>query len=137
MELINRRDAIILPRGTDVNNLNPGNTEFPEYHRVFIQLLAVRLGIPQPLLTQSGLTTNKATLQEMKKDLYDDIQADELIVKQAIEDQIFKPACELQFGEDFDEIPSFYFNEVQEDIDLKVERQLKESQTTLNQVTAL
>lgn len=129
---INHRDAIILPRGTDVENLNPGNTEFPEYHAIFLKLLAIRLGIPQPLLTMDGTTTNKATLDSQKADMYDDFSADELVIKTTIEDRIFEPACRLIFGKDFMDIPEFFFNETPEDRDQRAERIAKESLAIMN-----
>lgn len=51
---INSKDAIIVPKGTDVKNLTPGTTEFAKYHDVFVSLLAIRLGIPKPHLTLDG-----------------------------------------------------------------------------------
>lgn len=124
---INRRDAIILPKGTDVQNLNPGQTEFPEYHKVFVRLVATRLGIPQPLLTQDATTTNKATIQEQKEDMFDDLRADEIIVKQTIENKVFVPACIMEFGKDFTEFPTFEFNGTPEDEDSKTEIMVKKS----------
>ena len=133
---INRRDAIILPKGTDVFNLNPGQIQLKEIHQVYILLLASRLGIPLPYLTLDGTSTNKATIQEMAKLMYADFSADELIVKQAIESQIFKPACELLYGEDFDEIPIFEFKEVAEDKELRADRLARESLAILNLTNA-
>ena len=132
LALINRRDAIILPRGTDVANLNPGSSDFPEFHKVFLKLLASRLGIPLPFLTQDGTQTNKATIAEMSKLMYEDFRADELIVEQTIKNQIFKPACELLYGRNFTEIPDFRFNEVPEDMESRAERLVKESMAIRN-----
>jgi len=112
---INSKDAIILPKGGSVTNLLPGTTQFADYHQVFLRLIAIRLGIPLPLLTGDGTQTNKSTIDEQVKDMAADFRADEIQVKQVIENQIFVPACKLLFGEDFEEFPSFEFNPVLEE----------------------
>lgn len=139
---INSRDAIILPKGSDVTNLFPGQTQFPEYHPVFLKLIAIRLGIPLPILTGDGTQTNRATIDEQVKDMAADFRADEIQVKQVIDNQIFMPACKLLFGEDFIEFPTFEFNEVKEDKKEKIDnvnllsqsiQRLTNSVTSLNQ----
>jgi len=134
---INVKDTIILPKGTDVENLLPGTSDFPRFHQIFMKILAIRLGLPQPLLLQDGTSTNKATLDEMRKDITADFLMDELIVEQTITNDIFRNACELKFGKNFDKIPSFYFNEMAEDEDAKVERFLKTSEAINNMSNAL
>jgi len=111
---INSSDAIILPRGTDVENLIPGSTDFPDVHDVFLNLIAVRLGVPKPILTLDGTDINKATMSELMKDLVYDLRADELRIIQTIQEQIFRSACENWYGDGFDEIPIFEFNPFQE-----------------------
>ena len=76
---INIKDTIILPKGTDVVNLLPGSSDFPRFHEIYMRLLAVRLGLPQPLLLQDGTSTNKATLDEMRKDIAADFLMDDNI----------------------------------------------------------
>jgi hypothetical protein len=111
---INSKDAIILPKGSDVTNLLPGTSQFPEFHLVYLRLIAIRLGIPMPLLTMDGTSTNKATLDEQVKDMFADFGADEIQVQQKIEDEIFVPACRKLFGDEFIEFPVFEFNEFKE-----------------------
>jgi len=127
---INHKDAIICPSGTEITNLIPGTSDFPRFHQVFITLLAIRLGIPKPLLTMDGTSTNKATLTEQKKDIRADVSADELVVERTINEQIFKPACLLQFGEGFKDFPTFKFNPMIEDKELRAERYKIISETT-------
>ena len=137
LKQINTKDAIILPKGADVTNLVPGASQFPEFHKVFMQLIAIRLGIPQPLLTMDATTTNKATLDEQVKDMFADFRADEIKVKQTIEDQIFVPACRLLFGEDFEEIPEFKFNPVEEEKEQKIRKLNLLSQTHIREANAI
>lgn len=111
LEKINAKDSIILPEGTDVQNLVPGETEFVETHDVFMTLVAMRLGVPKPILTLDGSDINKATMQELMKDMIYDIRADEIKVKRTVEEQIFVPACKSIFNDDFDKIPKFFFND--------------------------
>ena len=134
---INSRDAIILPKGTDVTNLIPGDSNFPEFHKVYIQLLAIRLGLPLPLLTMSGTETNKSTTSSQREDIMADFFMDEEIVKQTIEEQIFKSACEYKWGKGFEHIPYFDFNEMPEDEDTKVNRFFKVSQSINNVTNAI
>jgi len=129
---INSKDAIILPKGTDVVNLTPGNTEFAKYHDVFITLLAIRLGVPKPHLTLDGTSTNKATVVSQTSFVVDDFKADELRIKQVIEDQVFKSALQYKHGEDFIKIPRFMFKEIPEDKSARAERMLRLSLVTRN-----
>jgi len=79
-----------------------------------MDLIAIRIGVPKPILTLDGTDTNKATMRELMKDLMYDIRADELKVRNVIEQQIFGPACANLYGEEFDLIPTFQFNEFDE-----------------------
>lgn len=132
LKSINSRDAIIVPKGTDVANLVPGTTEFARYHDVFITLLAIRLGIPKPHLTLDGTSTNKATLTDQTSFILDDFMADELRIKQVIEEQIFKSALKYKYGDDVIEIPSLVFNEITEDKNVRSERMLRLSLVARN-----
>ena len=134
---MNSKDVIILPDGSDVENLIPGQTQFVDYHDVFLTLIAVRLGIPKPLLTMDGTSTNKATLTEQTKDIIADYYADELIIEQTIEDEIFKPACKLKYGDDFKEIPNFKFNVIEEEKDKIASRMFQIAQSTQMFSTAM
>lgn len=108
---INSADSIILPKGTDVENLTPGTSEFVELHDVLLNLVAMRIGVPKPILTLDGTDINKATMDELMKDMIHDIHADEIKVRRTIEDQIFKPACISIFGDTFEKFPKFFFND--------------------------
>lgn len=126
---MNAKDAIILSKGMDVENLLPGTSQFPQFHEVFITLLALRLGVPKPLLTLDGTSTNKATIDEMVKDMMHDLQADELKTKTVIEEQIFRVVCKLLYGDNFEEIPSFDFNPYRESKDALAARNFRVAQT--------
>ena len=56
--------VVILPEGITLNNVVPGITEFDRMHPIYLRLIAMRLGIPMPILTQDGTTTNKACYSE-------------------------------------------------------------------------
>jgi len=78
-----------------------------------------------------SVTIQGNTLDEQVKDMFADFKADEIKVKQVIEDQIFVPACKFLYGEDFDEIPDFNFNPVKEEKKEKIENLSILSQTIL------
>jgi hypothetical protein len=61
---INSADSIILPKGTDVENLVPGTSEFVSLHDVLLNLVAMRIGVPKPILTLDGTDINKACYSE-------------------------------------------------------------------------
>lgn len=131
---INLRDVIVLPDGSDVMNLEPGKTDFKQYHDVFVSNIATKLGVPLPLLTQDASSTNKSVLKEQRKDMRADFGADEDIVKDVIENQLFLPACRLKFGENFvfEDVPEFIFNEIIEDKESRSNNLLTESKYVLN-----
>lgn len=130
VENMNAKDVIILPEGSDVENLTPGQTQFTDYHDRFMTLVAIRLGIPKPILTMDGTETNKATLDVQMDDVIADYFADEMIVENMVENMIFKPACKLKFGENFDKIPEFRFNELEENKDKIAARMFQVAQAT-------
>lgn len=121
---MNEIDAIVLLDGTDVENLQPGNSDFVPFHKEFLGLLSIALGIPTALLTLDGSGTNKSSLAEMRNEMYQDSYADELIIKKVIDEEIFVTACRLKKeGVSMDEIPKFVFKkrktEVSEELELK------------------
>lgn len=134
---LNSADAIILPKGTTMDNLLPGTTDFKSYHDIFLTLVSIRLGIPKPLLTLDGTSTNKSTVDEQRKDMRADFSSDETVVKQVIEDNMFVPICRASFGEGFEEIPLFEFNEYKEDLDLRAERNENLSKAMSNVVDSI
>jgi len=69
-----------------------------------------------------GNSTNKATTDTLEKDMYNDLRADELKIKQTIEEQVFVPACKMLFGDDFTDIPVFDFNFIEEGKNVLAER---------------
>lgn len=119
MAKLSASDALILPDGITIENLKPGQTEMKDIHDIFLTLLAIRLGVPKPILTLDGTDTNKATMRELMRDLIYDIIADERKVIRTIEQQIFKPACQSIFGEEFDKVPKFVFLDFDETLEEK------------------
>ncbi len=117
-------DAIVLLDGTDVENLQPGNSDFVEFHKEFLTLLAIALGIPQPLLTMDGNDVNKSTMSEMRREMYEDSFADELIIKTTIDEKLFVPACLLKNPSvKAEDIPSFVFKKRQLELNEQLENQ--------------
>jgi len=120
---VNENDAIILSKDTDVDNLNPGATDFVDYHEQWLQLLSISLEMPKPLVTQSGTSTNKSTLDAQKEDMYEDTFSDELVIKKTIDEQIFAPAIALAFPnappEDY---PEFLFKPRPSQVDTELQR---------------
>ncbi|MDP2692278.1 MAG: hypothetical protein Q8O88_01400 [bacterium] len=126
---INAKDAIILPKGVNLENLIPGQTQFPAIHDKFMTLIAIRLGVPKPILTLDGTEINKATMDELTKDMMKELYADELKISKIIETHIFIPACQKLFGDNFSQYPKFQFNPFTESEDMKAARQFRIAQT--------
>lgn len=113
---INEKDSIILTKDTDVENLMPGKTDFVPFHQEFMKLLSIPIGIPKPLLLMDGTDTNKATLKEVRTEMYEDSYADELIIKRTIDEQIFARICEVKFPNlPKDKYPKFFFKKRPQD----------------------
>lgn len=132
--------VVVLPKDIILENIMPGSTEFDRMHPIFMRLIAIRLGIPLPLLTQSGTDTNKASIEEMRKDMYEDFIADELTIEGVINDAFFK-ACvikypSLSFKEIEELVPTFKFKQPPEDLDAEMDRNLKFSLMIRNFATA-
>jgi len=129
---VNDKDAIILSKDTDVTNLNPGSTDFVEYHEQWLQLLAIALEMPLPLVTQSGTSTNKSTLDAQREDMYEDTFTDELIIKKTIDEQIFAPAIKIAFpNAKVADYPVFKFKPRPSQVDVELRRKETLSNTML------
>lgn len=128
---INTDAVVVLPKDIILENIQPGTTDFDRVHPIYLKLIAMRLGIPMPLLTQSGTETNKNTITEMRKDMYEDFIADELIIEKVMNDGFFK-ACKIKYNtlsiKELEGIaPKFKFKQPPEDLNDEMERNLKES----------
>jgi hypothetical protein len=75
-------------------------------------MLSSKLQVPLPLLLNDGTSTNKSTVDAEMAFMSDQLIADENIMKQVIEEQIFAVACKLKYGENIEssDIPNFFFN---------------------------
>lgn len=51
---VNVDAIVVLPEGIKLTNIMPGQTEFDRVHPIYMRLIAIRLGIPMPLITQDG-----------------------------------------------------------------------------------
>ncbi len=126
---LQKDSIVILPKEIELRNIEPGTTEFDKVHPIYLKLIAMRLGIPIPLLTQDGTQTNKASIQEMRKDMYEDFIADELVIEMCINDGFFK-SCQVKWPDlSIKEIgkivPKFKFKQPPEDLGVEMDRDLK------------
>lgn len=126
---INTDAVVVLPENVTLENIVPGTTEFDRVHPIFMRLIAIRLGIPMPLLVQDGSSTNKSTVSEQRKEMHDDFIADELTVEKSINDGFFK-SCQIKYShlsvQELDLIvPKFKFKLPEDNIDSIQDRDLK------------
>ena len=111
LEKLRKGSIAVLPEGVALTNIVPGTTEFDKVHNIFLTLIAIRLGIPKPLLVMDGTSTNKATLDSQTEDMMLDFFADELIIQGTINDAFVK-MCDYKYGKEgkgFDLYPKFVF----------------------------
>lgn len=137
---LQKDSVVILPEGITLENIEPGQTEFNKIHPIYMQLIAIRLGIPAPLLEQDGTTTNKSTLDSQKEDMYEDFRADELVVEKVISEGFFK-SCKIKWkklthAEICAITPKFVFKRPPENLDKEMDRELKFSLMVRNYSTA-
>jgi len=137
---INTDAVVCLPDGITLDNIQPGQTDFDKVHPIFMKLIAIRLGIPLSLLSGDGTSTNKSTVNEQKKDMYEDFIVDEISIEYTINDLFWK-ACKIKFWnlshEELEQIvPSFRFKQPREDDDVLMDRNLKFSLMIRNFLTA-
>lgn len=137
---INTDAVVVLPKDIELDNIQPGKTDFADVHPIYLRLIAMRLGIPMPLLIQDGTSTNKSTIQEQRIDMYDDFIADELTIEMVINEAFFK-STQIRWKdlkpEEIDRIvPRFKFKQPPEDLDKEMERNLKFSLMIRNYSTA-
>ena len=133
---IQKDSVIVLPKDVILENIIPGTTDFNRVHSIYLQTIAMRTGIPYALLVQSGTQTNKATIGEMRKEMYEDFYADEIVIEKCINDGFFK-ACKFKYKKltikELNKIvPKFKFNMPPEDKDQITKRNLNESLTSRN-----
>jgi len=128
---IKKRSTIIVPDGVKIENVQPYSTDFDKVETILLKLIAMRLGISRILLEGEGADINKSTLSVLVRDMQNDFFADELEIETAINDG-FDKACKLKYGSKFNLAPRFMFNELPEDKDDVLQRELKESMIGMN-----
>jgi len=134
----NESDSIVLLEGTDVENLKPGESDFVDFHKEFLTLLAVALGIPKALLVLDGAEVNKSTMSEMRREMYEDSFADELIIKKTIDEKLFTPACLLKNPSvKAEDIPKFVFKKREIELTEQLENQKVLAETVNAYATAM
>jgi len=137
---INTDAVVCLPEGITLENIQPGRTDFDKVHPIFMKLIGIRLGIPYAILTMDGGSTNKASIAEQRKDMYEDFIADELTIESTINDLFWK-ACRIKYNTLSHEqleaiVPKFKFKQPEEDKDIQMDRNLKFSLMIRNFATA-
>ena len=133
---IQKHSVVVLPDGITLKNIEPGNSNFEKIHPIYMELVAIRLGIPMSLLFMKGTDSNKATLRSQVSEMYEDFFADERVFEQSMDDALWK-MCSIKYSdlthEKLEEIvPRFRFNMPKENVDLVHDRILKRTLSIRN-----
>lgn len=139
LDQIKKGSVCVLPEGVTLTNIVPGSTEFEKVHNIYLTLISIRLGIPRPLLTMDGTSTNKATLDGQQKDMMLDFFADELIIQSTM-NEAFRKICDYKYGKSgqiFDKYPKFEFGKQPEDIRELIEIEMRKSVVMKNHMATV
>ena len=106
-------DVIVL-EGEDVSIdfVKPGETNIPALREMFITNITTASGIPRPALTSEGASINKATMDELMKNMRSTIKSHQLLISNLFKQVIF-PRIAFSYGyENYEAIvPNIYFLE--------------------------
>ncbi|MBI4009873.1 MAG: hypothetical protein HY361_01585 [Candidatus Aenigmarchaeota archaeon] len=124
---LNAKDVILINQDTEVDLLIPGPSQFPDFWPLYVKLIASRLGIPLPFLTQSGTDTNKSTIDIQMEKIREDSYIDELEIQEVFKEEVFLPALRMKYGDSVleEDVPMLIFNRRKEDEDLLIDREEK------------
>jgi hypothetical protein len=123
-------DVVLLDNGDDFQFHNPGEIRLPELREIFITNITTASGIPRPLLTSESAEINKATLQELTKDLRHNMRSNMSKMKHVLEHHIFKQIGENYGINDFEvNIPVIEFPEDPETAQELIVREEKKAAT--------
>lgn len=133
---INTDAVVVLPADIDMKNIEPSQVNLDVIHAVYINLIAMRTGIPVPILTGQGRDTNKASIESLRQEMFGDFKPDEVIFERSLNDAFFK-ACQIKWSRltivQLDMIvPTFRFNLPKEDQNVIADRELKTSLSVRN-----
>ena len=105
-------DVVLLDNGDDFKFVNPGNIQLPALREIFITNITTASGIPRPVLTSESSEINKATLQELMRELRENMRSNMGKMRQVIEQEIFMRIGEVYNINDYQRIiPLFTFPE--------------------------
>ena len=123
-------DVIIINQGKEIEIIQPGTTQIPDFYDIFISGITTTSGVPKPLLLSDGTETNKATLAEMSKKFRTALGLEEKILQRRMR-WIFKRILE-SYGRDTTKVPFFTFPEDPETEEARLNRETKKATTLAN-----
>ncbi|OYT15314.1 MAG: hypothetical protein B7C24_13700 [Bacteroidetes bacterium 4572_77] len=105
-------DVVLLDNGDTFQFVNPGSIQLPELREIFVTNITTASGIPRPVLTSESAEINKATLQELMRELRENMRSNMGKMQQVMEQQIFMRIGEVYGINDYHKIiPRFTFPE--------------------------
>lgn len=87
---LDTNDVVVLNNGESFTVVNPGQISLPELREIFVVNITTATGVPRPILTSESSEINKATMQELMRQLREDMRSNMYKIKSVMENKIFK-----------------------------------------------
>jgi hypothetical protein len=100
-------DVIMVTTDKEVQFIQPGETQLPDFYDIFIKGITTASSVPRPLLLADGTEVNKATMDALMKQFRESLRSEENTVKRTMR-WIFKRILE-SYGIETKKIPYFIF----------------------------
>jgi len=93
---LDANDVVIMQDGKKFQFVNPGKTDLPALREIFVVNITTASGIPRPILTSESSSINKATMQELMRQLRENMRSNMAKMRNIAENKIF-----LRIGESY------------------------------------
>lgn len=100
-------DVIMVTTDKEVQFIQPGETQLPDFYDIFIKGITTASSVPRPLLLADGTEVNKATMDALMKQFRESLRSEENTVKRTMR-WIFKRILE-SYGVETHKLPYFIF----------------------------
>lgn len=131
-------DVVILQNAEDFQMVNPGPISLPAMREVFVVNITTASGVPRPILTSESSEINKATMQELMKQLRENMRSNMEKMRNIMERQIFYRIGESYNISNFEKlIPYFFFPEDVETEEEIIVREEKKAATLTSLANSL
>ncbi len=86
---LDANDVVIMQDGKKFQFVSPGKTDLPALREIFVVNITTASGVPRPILTSESSEINKSTMQELMRQLRENMRSNMAKMRNIAENKIF------------------------------------------------